>query len=117
MLNERLTAARRIADALGPAEADIEAAIASTSRLITAIAAGREQVRVPVTVGQSSLAALSSVVQELIEARAGIGEAHAALARDRVAVGLEAYAMGDVGDCPSTSASLKSVEPGLRSVA
>ena len=35
MLNERLTAARRIADALGPAEADIEAAIASTSRLIT----------------------------------------------------------------------------------
>ena len=116
MLNERLTAARRIADALGPAEADIEAAIASTSRLITAIAIGREQVRVPVTTGQSSLAALSGVVQELIDARAGIAEAHAALAKDRIAVGLDAYAMGDVGDCPSTSAKLEVVETGLRSV-
>jgi hypothetical protein len=117
MLNERLTAARRIAEALGPAEADIETAIASTSRLITAIASGRERVRVPVTTGQSSLAALSGVVRELIEARAGIAEAHAALARDRVDVGLGPYAMGDVGDCPSTSAALETAETGLRSVA
>jgi hypothetical protein len=117
MLNQRLTAARRIADALGPAEADIDAAIASTSRLITAIAVCREQARVPVTTGQSSLAALSGVVQGLIDARGGIAEAHAALARDRIEAGLGAYAMGDVGDCPSTSARLEGVQTDLRSVA
>jgi hypothetical protein len=95
MLNSRLTAARRIAEALVPSEADIESAIASTSRLIGAIAEARAGTKLPVAMGQESLAAL---------------------ARDRVHAGLSAYGMGDVSDCPPASAELKLVD-GERSAA
>lgn len=110
MLNTRLTAARRIADALIPSEADIDSAIASTSRLMGAIAEGRSATNLPVTLGQDSLAALSMTMTALVEARARIGEAHAALAKDRIHAGLAAYGMGDVSECPKTAADLTLVE-------
>ncbi|GAA3894382.1 hypothetical protein GCM10022276_11930 [Sphingomonas limnosediminicola] len=104
MLNVRLNAARKIADALIPSEADIETAIASTSRLIAAIAEGRAETNLPVAMGQDSLAALSATMAALIEARGKIATAHQALAQDRIDAGLRAYGMGDVSDCPSTGA-------------
>jgi L-serine deaminase len=109
MLNQRLNAARRIADALVPTETDIEAVIASTSRLIGAIAEGRCETGVAITIGQESLAALSGALTGLVQARADIAAAHAALAEDRISSGLRAYGMGDVSDCPDASASLKLV--------
>lgn len=115
MLNTRLNAARTVAEALIPSETDIEAAIASTSRLIGAIAEARSRANLPVAMGQESLSALSSTVAALIQARRSIAEAHAALAQDRIDAGLRAYAMGDVSDCPPT-ASLTIVD-GERSAA
>jgi hypothetical protein len=110
MLNARLTAARKIAEALGPTEADVEAAIASTSRLIGAIADGRAQANLPIAMGQESLAALSLTMTALVDARAQIAAAHAALARDRVDAGLSAYGMGDVSECPPAKGSLRLVK-------
>jgi hypothetical protein len=102
MLNVRLNAARKVAEALIPSEEDIETAIASTSRLIAAIAEGRAETKLPVSMGQGSLAALSATMAALIDARERIAAAHAALAQDRINAGLRAYGMGDVSDCPST---------------
>jgi hypothetical protein len=115
MLNARLNAARGIAEALIPSETDIETAIASTSRLIGAIATARAQTNVPISMCQESLAALSGTMTALIDARRTIVAAHLALAEDRVNAGLRAYGMGDVSDCPST-AGLSLVE-GQRSAA
>ena len=103
MLNVRLNAARKIAETLIPSETAIETAIASTSRLIAAIAEGRAETKLPVSMGQDSLAALGATMTALIDARATIAAAHAALAQDRVNAGLSAYGMGDVSDCPSTA--------------
>jgi hypothetical protein len=103
MLNVRLSAARRIAEALIPSEADIDAAIASTSRLIAAIAEGRDKTKLPVSMGQESLNALTITMSSLIAARSSIAEAHAALAQDRIDAGLRTYGMGDVSDCPPTA--------------
>lgn len=110
MLNARLTAARKIAEALIPTETDVETAIASTSRLIGAIAQARAQTNLPVALGQDSLAALSLTMTALVDARAQIAAAHAALAKDRVDAGLRAYGMGDVSDCPPASGSLRLVQ-------
>jgi len=110
MLNTRLTAARAIAEGLGPSEADIESAIASTSRLIGAIARARTHTKLPIALGQDALVALSTTMAALVEARESIGRAHAALAKDRVQAGLQAYAMGDVSDCPPAE-GLTVVEP------
>jgi len=109
MLNTRLNAARRIAEALVPSETDIESALASTSRLIGAIAEARANTNLPISLGQESLAALGTTVTALIDARAAIAAAHAALAKDRVDAGLGAYGMGDVSECPKT-ASLSIVD-------
>ncbi len=116
MLNTRLTAARRIANALMPTEADIETAIASTSRLIGTIAEARAATGLPVAMGQDSLDALSTTLSTLVTARAQIGAAHAALAKDRVDAGLQAYGMGDVGECPPVAGALRAVDD-LRSAA
>jgi hypothetical protein len=117
MLNVRLQAAHRIADALIPAEADIDAALASTSRLVAAVAEGRRDTRLPIAICQDSLAALSRAAQALIEARAAIGAAHASLAEDRINAGLRAYGMGDLGDCPPTTGELKLVGDEVRTAA
>jgi hypothetical protein len=109
MLNTRLIAARRIAEALVPSEADIETAIASTAQLMGTIAQARAEARVPISLCQDSLTALSATMTSLVQARGSISAAHEGLARARVEVGLRAYGMGDVSDCPP-SADLKLVE-------
>ena len=111
MLNTRLNAARRIAEALIPSEAHIETAIASTSRLMGAIAEARSNTNLPISMGQDGLAALSATMAALVDARAQIGAAHAALAQDRVDAGLAAYGMGDVSECPKTENGLSVVQP------
>jgi hypothetical protein len=117
MLSQRLNAARRIADALVPTEINIEGAISSTSRLIDAIVEGRRETGVAITLGQDSLIALGGALSGLLQARADIAAAHSALAKDRVSVGLGAYGMGDVSDCPKATASLALVAEADRSAA
>lgn len=104
MLNKRLNAARAVAAQLMPTEEHIENAILAGSRLAIAIIEGRKSAGLPITTGQDSLAAVTSVNAALIEARLQIGRAHASLAQDKVDIGLGSRAMGDWGDCPPPGA-------------
>lgn len=117
MLNQRLTVARKIAEALATAEADIETAVSSTARLISAIAEGRRESGVRFGMSQGSLSALSETLEALVQARSNALDAHAALAQDRIDAGLRTYAVGDVGDCPDPSATLTLVNPEERTAA
>ena len=110
MLNDRLTAARQIAAELFPLEADLESTVLGINRLSTAIIEGRRAARLPISVGQSSLSELAAANALLVEARARVAAAHAALAEERINAGLRQYAMGDVDECPPAGAALRSVE-------
>jgi L-serine deaminase len=109
MLKARLNAARSVATALLPAEADLEAAIASTANLVGTIVGARREAGVAISVAQDALAELGDTLQGLIRARGTMASAHAALAGNRIELGLRAHAMGDVSDCPPASASLSLV--------
>jgi len=101
MLNSRLNAARRIATALIPSESDIETAIASTARLILTIAEAHSEAKVPIAMCQDSLAALSTTIARLTEARAAIADAHAALASDRINAGTQLLRNGRCRGMPA----------------
>jgi hypothetical protein len=105
MLNDRLTAARAIAQHLVSTEADIESALVRSHQLAIAIVEGRQKARVAITIGQDSLAGISRSIAALVEARGAIAEAHAALAEDRDAAGLRTFGMGDVSECPKTASA------------
>lgn len=109
MLNQRLTAARKIAGELFPAEQDIDSSILRTAALIKAIVEGRRDAKVPITMGQESLASLVAALNGLVDARAQIGRAHTALAQDRLDAGLRAFGMGDVSECPKNPMALHMV--------
>lgn len=100
MLNDRLTAARRIAGELFPLERELEATFLRTNRLMTAIVEGRIVTNMPIGTGQESLAELAGATALLVEARARIAAAHASLAQERLAAGLRQFGMGDVNECP-----------------
>ena len=116
MLNDRLAAARAVASHLIPTEDSIEDAIVSASRLAIAIVEGRREARLPVTAGQESLAAVALTSEALIQARLQIGLAHAALAEDKIKIGLGARGMGDWGECPKTASADTPPRPGLQVV-
>jgi hypothetical protein len=62
MLNQRLAAARKVADELLPAEADLDNAILHASRLAIAVIEGRREAKLPLNVGQEGLALVSRAV-------------------------------------------------------
>jgi hypothetical protein len=100
MLNDRLTAARRIAGELFPLERELEATFLRANRLTTAIVEGRIAARMPIGTGQDSLNELTAATSLLVQARARIAAAHAALADERLNAGLRQFGMGDVDECP-----------------
>ena len=109
MLNQRLSAAKKIADELIPAEQDIESAIIRTTMLVKAIIEGRRTAKVAITMGQQSLVATAAALNVLVDARGQIGRAHEALAQDRIDAGLRAFGMGDVSECPDNPLALRVV--------
>jgi len=111
MLNQRLAAAQSVASELFPAEQLIEDAIIKTSRLAIAVVEGRQSARLPITSGQDSLAAIAAVTATLIEARNQISTAHAALAQDKIDIGLGTRSMGDWGECPDPVGTLAQPAP------
>ena len=110
MLNQRLTAARRIAAELFPLERDLDSTFLRLNRLTTSIVEGRIEARMPITTGQSSLDELAAAANLLIEARRRVAAAHATLAEERLNAGLRQYAMGDVDECPPARGALTAVE-------
>lgn len=103
MLNQRLAAARRVADELIPAEFDLDNAILHTSRLAIAVIEGRRAAKLPLNVGQEGLSLVSRAATKLIEARGDFIEAHLAFRDTQDDIGLRAVSFGDLWESPDKS--------------
>lgn len=104
MLNQRLAAARAVADELFPAEKVLDEAIVHHARLTIAVIEGRSAAKLPLSAGQRGLDLVAQSNARLCEARGLLVEAHRAFRETQVEVGLKAYSWGDLQECPPSSA-------------
>ena len=100
MLNQRLAAARGVADELLPAETDLDNAILHASRVAIAVIEGRKSAKLPLNVGQEGLALMSRAAAKLVEARGDILSAHVAFRETQDEIGLRAVSFGDIYESP-----------------
>lgn len=115
MLNNRLTAARQVADQLFPTEHTIEDAILGSARLAISVIEGRRIARLPITTAQEGLEELIEAQRSLVEARRRMAAVHSALRKVQIDVGLGAVSFGDVIPCPDSKATGQ--DPALHVVA
>ena len=100
MLNQRLAAARKVADELLPAETDLDNAILHASKVAIAVIEGRRSAKVPLNVGQEGLALVSRAATKLIDARGDIIDAHVAFRATQDEIGLRTVSFGDIHESP-----------------
>jgi len=105
MLNQRLAAARRVADELLPAETDLDNAIVRAARLAIAVIEGRRSAKLPLDTGQEGLAFMSRATAKLVDARGDIMAAHVAFRETQEEIGLKAVSFGDYWESPDKKAS------------
>lgn len=103
MRNERISAARDVANSLFVAEKDLDSAIGSAAALITRFVEARERANVAATIGQDALESLGLAVTTLIDTRRKMVEAHNGFAVASEQIGLGAVAWGDQFPKPKTS--------------
>lgn len=96
MLNDRLAAARLVAEKLIACENAIDDALISAAELTCAAPAARRQANVSAVVGQDALALTGEAIAALHQARARMVEAHHAFAEVRDQMGLKTRAGGDL---------------------
>ena len=103
MLNQRLSAARKVAASLFEAENEIDSAVTSTTGLIESIIAARAEAKLPAVIGQDALDSLGAAISSLIQSRRQIIEAHQGLDVASQQIGLGAVAWGDQFPKPAPS--------------
>jgi hypothetical protein len=108
MLNQRLSAAKKVADELLPAEADLDAAILHTSRLAIAVIEGAKTAKMPLDTGQEGLALVARAAAKLIEARGEMLAAHVAFRETQQEIGLGAVSFGDLWVSPDKKLAMAS---------
>lgn len=101
MLNQRLEAAKGVANELFPAEEMLENAILHTSRIMIAVIEGRRTARLPVTAGQTGLERALKAANHLAAARAELGAAHVAFRQTQIEIGLREVSFGLNWECPT----------------
>ncbi len=94
MLNQRLNAAREIADQLFAAERAIDDAVAQVAALTACMPRARMEANIAANVGHAALERSANTMSALIEARREIIAAHEALAEAKDQVGLRTVAVG-----------------------
>lgn len=104
MLNERLSAARLIADKLHAAEAAIDQALACAAELSAAMPVARMSAKVSALVGHEAISGAAETQAALVEARRRLIATHCVLDQARLAVGLQAVALGGGMVKPSATA-------------
>ena len=109
MLNQRLAAARGVADELLPAEIDLDNAILHASRVAIAVIEGRRSAKLPLDTGPHGLALVSRAATKLIEARGDILSAHVAFRETQGDIGLRTVAFGDIHESPDKPQALHDV--------
>jgi hypothetical protein len=96
MLNDRITAARIVAEALNGSETAVDDAIVSLADLTRAMTEARRVAKVSPVVGQDATALTAEAFAALQLARAKMVEAHGALAEVGDGLGLKVYAAGNM---------------------
>jgi hypothetical protein len=103
MLNDRLAAARMVAEKLAACEDAIDDALSSAAELTSAAPAARRRANVSPVVGQDAIALTGEAMAALHAARAKIVAAHHAYAEIRDEIGLSPRMMGDMWKLPIAS--------------
>ena len=106
MLNQRLRAAKVVADQLLPAETDLDNAILHASRVAIAVIEGRRSAKLPLNAGHDGLAHMSRAAAKLIDARGEIIAAHVAFRETQKDIGLRTVSFGDIHESPDKIAAL-----------
>ena len=110
MLNQRLNAAREIADQLFAAERAIDDAVAQVAALTACMPRARMEANIAATVGHAALERSASTMAALIQARGEIIAAHEALAEAKDQIGLRTVAVGGMYKGPPQAQALTLVE-------
>jgi hypothetical protein len=101
MLNDKLSAARKIAKAILPSEDTIDSSIAQNAQLIISIVQGRMEAGLAAESTHEALCSASEGLALLTEARGRIVSCHQQLARTRDELGLSPHATGCTVGKPS----------------
>ena len=94
MLNQRLNAAREIAEQLIAAERAIDTAVSQVATLTARMPLARMEANLAAEVGHEALARSAGSMTALLEARREIIATHAALAEAKDLIGLRTVAVG-----------------------
>ncbi len=105
MLNNRLAAAKLLAEKIAACENAIDDALISAAELTSATPLARRQANLSPIVGQEALALTGEALTALHQARAKMVSAHMAFAEVRDQIGLGPYATGDMWKLPSATAN------------
>jgi hypothetical protein len=94
MRNERVRAAKLVAEHLGPAEADIDLAMGSLAALTTALLTARAEANLSPCVGQDAFNSVGEATALLFQARSKLVDAHHCLHQVQKEVGLRETSFG-----------------------
>jgi len=110
MLNNRMAAARIVAQALNGSENAVDDAIVSVADLTRALTEARRVANVSPVVGQEAIALTAEAFAALQLARAKMVQAHEAFAEVRDGMGLRERAAGDLWKLVAEKSPLTLVE-------
>ena len=100
MLNDRRTAAIKVAESLFAAEAAIDNALARAAELNGSMVTARTSANLSALVGQDAVEVSASAVAALARARCDIVETHRRLSETKIQVGLRTVSVGDGPEKP-----------------
>ncbi|CUS44125.1 MAG: hypothetical protein V4610_07035 [Pseudomonadota bacterium] len=105
MLNDRLSAARKVAQTLIPAERNLDASLRSNAELTLAMLAAREEARLPLSIASDALRHNADANVALAKAWSSIALVHGALRAAQHDVGLDGVKawFGDQSLCEDTA--------------
>lgn len=104
MLNDRRTAAIKVAESLFAVEAAIDAALARAAELNGTMVTARTEAKLSALVGQDAFEVSASAFAALARARSDIVETHKRLSEAKIQVGLRTIAVGDGTEWPKPPA-------------
>jgi len=105
MLNDRLSAARKVAQTLIPAERNLDASLRSNAELTLAMLAAREEARLPLSIASDALRHNADANVALAQAWSSTALVHGALRTAQHDIGLDGVKawFGDQTPCEEAS--------------
>lgn len=107
MLNNRRTAALKVAESLFAAEEAIDNALARAAELNGNMVSARSEANLSALVGQDAFEVSAAAFAALARARCDIVETHRRLSEAKIQIGLRTVAVGDGGEKPPVFEELR----------